>query len=51
MPKQLKEKIQENQKTVQNGLHRKMIMDGREGKKLEIVVLLRILNLRKIKRM
>ena len=46
MPKQLKEKIQENQKTVKKGLQRKMIMDGGEGKKLKIVVLLRILNLR-----
>ena len=34
MPKQLKKKIQENQKTVQNGLDRKMIMDGGEGKNL-----------------
>ena len=35
MPKKLKEKIQENQKTVKKGLHRQMIMDGGEGKKLK----------------
>ena len=35
VPKKLKEKIQENQKTVKKGLHRKMIMDGGEGKKLK----------------
>ena len=35
MPKDLKEKIQENQKTVEKGLHRQMIMDGGEGKKLK----------------
>ena len=35
MPKQLKDKIQENQKTVKKSLHRQMIMDGGEGKKLK----------------
>ena len=35
MPKQLKEKIQENQKTVKKGLHIPTIMDGGEGKKLK----------------
>ena len=33
--KHLKEKIQENQKTVKKGLHGPMIMDGGEGKKLK----------------
>ena len=44
--KTLKEKIKENHKTVKNGLYIQMIMDGREGKKLKMVVLFRILNLR-----
>ena len=35
VPKKLKEKIQENQKIVKKGIHRKMIMDGGEGKKLK----------------
>ena len=35
MPKELKYKIEENQKTVKKGLHRQMIMDGGEGKKLK----------------
>ena len=35
MPKKLKEKIEENQKTLKNGLQRQMIMDGEEGKKLK----------------
>ena len=39
--------MEEIQKTVKKGLQRQMIMDGGEGKKLKIVVLLRILNLRK----
>ena len=34
-PKQLKYKIQKNWKTVKKSLHRKMIMDGGEGKKLK----------------
>ena len=33
--KTLKEKIQENQKTVKKGLHRPMIVDGGGGKKLK----------------
>ena len=33
--KKLKEKIQENQKTVKKSIHRQMIMDGGEGKKLK----------------
>ena len=37
MPKQLKEKIEENQKTVKKGLQTQMIMDGGEGKKLNYV--------------
>ena len=44
MPTKSKENIQENDKTVKKGLHRQMIMDGSEGKKLKNVVLLRILN-------
>ena len=47
VPKKLKEKIEENQKTVKKGIQRQMIMDGGEGKKFKTVVLLRILNLRK----
>ena len=35
MPKKLKEKIQENQKTVKKGLQRQMIMDGGEVNKLK----------------
>ena len=35
MPKKLKEKIQENHKTVKKGLHEQMIMDGGESKKLK----------------
>ena len=35
VPKMLKEKIQENKKTVKKGLHRPMILDGGEGKKLK----------------
>ena len=35
VPKKLKEKIQENQKTVKKGLHGQMIMYGEEGKKLK----------------
>ena len=35
VPKKLKEKIQENQRTVKKGLHRQMIIDGVEGKKLK----------------
>ena len=35
MPKQLKDKIQENQNMVKKGLHIQMIMDGGEGKKLK----------------
>ena len=44
VPKKLKEKIQENQKTVKKGLHGQMIMYGEEGKNIKIVVLLKILN-------
>ena len=33
--KKLKNKIQENMNTVKTGLHRPMIMDGGEGKKLK----------------
>ena len=48
MPKKLKERIQENQKKVKNGLHRQMIMDVGEGNNLKkIVALLRILKVRK----
>ena len=42
-----KEKIQENKKTLKKGVHRPMIMDGGEGKKLKISVMLRILNISK----
>ena len=35
VPKKLKEKIQENQKTLEKVLHRQMITDGGEGKKLK----------------
>ena len=35
MPKQFKDKIQENQKTVKKGLHRQMIMDGGYGRKFK----------------
>ena len=35
MPKILKEKIQENHKTIKKGLHIQMIMDGGEGKELK----------------
>ena len=35
MPKSLKGKIEENQKTVKKGLQRQMIMDGGEGKKFK----------------
>ena len=35
VPKQLKDKIQENQRTLKKCLHRPMIMDGGEGKKLK----------------
>ena len=35
MPKKLKKKIQENRKTVKKVLHRQMIMDGGEDKKLK----------------
>ena len=35
MPKQLNDKIQENQKAVKKGLHRHMIIHEGEGKKLK----------------
>ena len=35
MPKKLKEKIEENQKTLKKGLQRQMIMDGGESKKFK----------------
>ena len=35
VPKQLKNKTEENQKTVKKGLHRQIIMDAGEGKKLK----------------
>ena len=35
MPKKSKEKIQENKKRVEKGLHIPMIMDGGEGKTLK----------------
>ena len=35
VPKQLKYKIEENQKTVKRGLQRQMIMDVGEGKKFK----------------
>ena len=35
VPKYLKDKIEENQKTVKEGLQRQMIMDGGEGKKFK----------------
>ena len=35
LPKKLKEKIQENQKTVKKGLYRPMILDEGEGKRLK----------------
>ena len=47
MPKKLKDRIRENQKTVKKGLHGKIIMDGGEDNKFKKVVLLRILNISK----
>ena len=35
VPKKLKDNIQENHKTIKKSLHIKVIMDGREGKKLK----------------
>ena len=37
--------IQENKKRVKRGIHRPVVMDGGEVKKLKNVVLLRILNI------
>ena len=49
--KKLKEKIEGHNKTVKNVLQIQMMMDGGEVKKMKNVVLLRIINFRKIKRM
>ena len=50
VPTKSEEKIQENKKRVKNGLHRPMVMDGGEGMKLTLCVLLRILNISKKER-
>ena len=45
----IRREIQENKKRVKRGIHRPMVMDGDEGKKLKNVVLLRILKISKKK--